>query len=432
MVFGSTIEHVFGSMERMESPTSAEIAALGDDAVRQRLVDLDALRRRVEAETAIVLAELEERKVHRPEHATMWGLLRVAVGWSDRECRERMRVARLGAAYPDALELLGDGQASVANIAEIARGFANPRCGDEIEPVIGTLFTEATRMEFDDFKRVVRRWERQADTDGSHRDAQQSHANRNAHMVVWGGVGHLAAEFGEADGLANREVFERFVEAEFRADWEATVARHGDRACKELMPRTDAQRRADALTAIFAAAASAPKGSRRPVPVLNVLVDHRTFEDLLIEQRYLPERFEDPFESAEPLVTDRRCETEQGDTIDPLTALQIALHGHIRFVILNDEGVPIRWGRERRLFTGAARDAVMIQSPRCTAPGCRVPARRSEAGHRRAWAQGGRTDPDNGSPECRRHNLLGNSGYTTRRDRRGRWHTYRPDGTEVC
>jgi len=161
-------------------------------------------------------------------------------------------------------------------------------------------------MEFDDFKRVVGRWERLADVDGSHRDAQQHHANRNAHVVVWDGVGHVAAEFGEDDGLANREIFERFVECEFTADWEATVAQRGDAACKELMPRTDAQRRADALTAIFAAATSAPKDSRRPEPLLNVFIDQRTFEDLLIERRLLPERFEDPFASGSPLVVDRR------------------------------------------------------------------------------------------------------------------------------
>lgn len=402
-----------------------------DESLVQRLRELESARRRVEAETAELLAELDDRKVHRPEHASMWGLLRVQVGWSDRECKERMRIARLGTIFPDALELLADGRSSVANIAEIARGFANPRCGDQIESVIGTLFTESTRLEFDDFKRVVKRWERLADTDGSHRDAQQNHANRNAHVAVWDGVGHLVAEFGEADGLANREIFERFVETEFRADWEAVVAEHGDSACTELMPRTDAQRRADAITAIFESAASTPTGSRRPRPVLNVLVDSRTFEDLLIEHRLLPERFDDPFESGEPLVVDQRCESEHGDPIDPTTALQVAIHGLVRFVILDDEGVPIRWGRERRLFTGAARDAVLSLWPRCTAPGCRVRSRRSEADHTVPWAAGGRTDPDNGGPRCRRHNLLGNAGYTTRRDRRGRWHTYRPDGSEV-
>lgn len=123
--------------------------------------------------------------------------------------------------------MLCDAQAPVANVAEIARGFANPRCCHAIESVLGTLMTEACRMEFDDFARVVRRWEKLADVDGAHRDAQADHERRNAHCVVWDGVGHLAAQWGEVEGLANREILQRFCEAEFHTDWEATVARHG-------------------------------------------------------------------------------------------------------------------------------------------------------------------------------------------------------------
>lgn len=405
---------------------------LGDEALVMHLRGLESRRRELEAETAEALAELDRRKANRVDgHASMWGLLRATVGWSDRECRERMRIARLVAAFPDVGEVLADGQASTANVAEIARGFANPRCGDEIESVLGTLLTEACRMEHDDLRIVVRRWETLADIDGSHRDAQAGHERRNAHCGVWDGIGQIAAEWGEVDGLANREIFDRFCEAEFRSDWEATVAEHGDAACVALMPRTDAQRRADAVTAIFAAAVTAPADGRRPVPVLNVFVDHETFTGLLVEREFLPHRFVDPFESGSPLATGRRCETEHGDPVDPVTALQIALEGHLRFVILDDVGVPIRWGRDRRLFEGAARDAVMCLSHRCTHPGCRIPSRRSQADHTKPWSQGGRTDPGNGGPKCKKHNLLGNQGYATSRDHRGRWHVHRPDATEI-
>ena len=68
-----------------------------------------------------------------------------------------------------------------------------------------------------------------------------------------------------------REIFSKFCEAEFRADWDATIASHGDKACAALMPRTAPQRRADALVAIFEAAAagggwrSAYRHCRQPV-----------------------------------------------------------------------------------------------------------------------------------------------------------------------
>ena len=52
------------------------------------------------------------------------------------------------------------------------------------------------------------------------------------------------------------EIFERFCDAEFSADWDQTLARFGDAACYSLMPRSDAQRRFDALYAIFERAAA--------------------------------------------------------------------------------------------------------------------------------------------------------------------------------
>jgi len=361
----------------------------------------------------------------------MWGLLRVTVGWSGRECRERVQLARLVSDFGELSELLADGQVSVANMVEIARGHANERCGDQIGDVVGTLAVEACRMEHDDFRRLVQRRVQLADIDGAHRDAVANHQRRTASCWVWDGIGHLEASFGEVDGLTNREIFDRYVQAEWHADWDAVVAEHGDHASVVFMPRTPGQRRSDALSAIFQAAASSAPRARAPRPVLNVFVDHHTFVDLLAEADLLPERFVDPYENVDPPTTARRCDTEHGDPINPRTAAQIAIDGLVRFVIVNDQGVPLRWGTTRRFFTGAARDAVMSLSPRCTHPGCRVPARRCDADHTQPWAQHGRTDPDNVNPKCRRHNLLGNHGYTTTRDHHGHWHTHRPDGTEI-
>ena len=84
--------------------------------------------------------------------------------------------------------------------------------------------------------------------------------------------------------------------------------------------------------------------------------------------------------------------------IDPDTALRVILEGLVRFVIHDDAGVPIHWGREKRLFTGAAREAVMSLFHRCTHPGCRVRAGRCEADHLIDWQHGGETRPDNGGP----------------------------------
>ncbi|MGI9644966.1 MAG: hypothetical protein ACR2O6_06630 [Ilumatobacteraceae bacterium] len=409
------------------------VGQAGDAELMARLHDIEECRRSDSAEESLVLAELERRKAYRNDgHASMWGLLRTSVGWSDRECRERMRVARLVEAFPSAGEALHEAQVPVASVAEIARGFANPRCGGEIEFVIGTMLNTAQLVEFDDLKLLVRRWERRTDVDGAHKDAAANHEARNAHVVVAAGVGYAQGQWGEVDGLANREVFDRYVDAEWRTDWDQTREAHGDDACASLMPRTDAQRRADAMTRIFADAAARSPDAAAPEPLVNVHVDHATFEELMVEAQLFPERQVDPFEAYVPPETDRRCETDGGEPVDPRTVVQWALYGAVRFVIQNERGTPIRWGRKRRLFTGAARDAVMSLGWRCTHPGCRVRARRTHADHTIEYGRGGFTDPDNGNPRCLRHNLLKNRGYTVHRDRQGNWHTYRPDGTEIC
>jgi hypothetical protein len=222
------------------------------------------------------------------------------------------------------------------------------------------------------------------------------------------------------------------VQAEWHADWDWTVAQFGDAACTALMPRTDPQRRADAMTRIFADAASREPGATAPEPVVNIHVDHATATDILTEANLLPERAHDPFEHTEPLETDRRCHTDNGHPIDPHTVLRLMLEHYVRFVILNETGIPTHWGDKRRLFTGKARQAVMSLSTRCTHPGCRVRARRSHADHTIEHSRGGPTTPDNGGPRCLRHNLIKNHGYTVHRDRQRRWHTYRPDGTEIA
>src|SRR5690606_26338110 len=140
---------------------------------------VEARQRELEAERAVLLAEAERRKLYRRDsHASMWGMLRANLGWSDVECRSRMRVARLGDRFPAALEALATTEAPVANIAEIARAYSNPRCGEQIQDVLGQLLNDAARLEYVDLRDRVRTWEMLADTDGAHRQAGIDHESR--------------------------------------------------------------------------------------------------------------------------------------------------------------------------------------------------------------------------------------------------------------
>src|SRR5690606_27806995 len=171
----------------------AEVRGLSDLELDARRRSIERRRRVLEAEQAVVLAESDQRKRFAAEgRAKTRGLLRAELGWSDGACRTRMRVARLVESFADVGESLADGEVPVARVTEIARGHSNPRCGDRIEDVIGTLVNEAARLEYDDFRRLVERWELLADTDGAHRDREANHPNRAAHLSVRHGAGHPA------------------------------------------------------------------------------------------------------------------------------------------------------------------------------------------------------------------------------------------------
>ncbi len=222
------------------------------------------------------------------------------------------------------------------------------------------------------------------------------------------------------------EILSRFEDAEFSAEWETVRARFGDDACPAMLERTAGQRRFDALRAIFQRAASTAPGSRAPEPVVNLVMDYDSYEAWLA--RMTGEDPDAPFPDP-AAVDDRRCETVDGVQVDPAAAVMASLVGHVRRVVINRAGVVIELGRRSRLFTGSAREAAKLQGARCFWPGCGRP--RTHIDHTVEWALDGLTDPANAGPGCARHNIHKNTGYTVWRDAEGRWHTQRPDGTEI-
>ena len=127
----------------------------------------------------------------------------------------------------------------------------------------------------------------------------------------------------------------RFAEAEFEADWDEARARYGDAACAGALERTNAQRRVDALEAIFlAAAASDPRRCGGvSEPLVNLVVDIGTFETHLCRRLGLP-----------------------SGPVDPASVVR------------------------RRLFTGTAREAIMLTDRRCSERVGRPTSRTGAAG----------------------------------------------------
>ena len=411
----------------------ADVAAFGAAQQIDRLKVLDAQLRSVEAEMAVVVDALHTSKAHVCDrHGSVRALLRGELRWSDAEITHRQRTAKLLADMPMVVEALGEGVVGVSQTRLLARVHANPRCGHLLAGDSQLMLGLARTLSFNDFELCVRRWEQLADQDGAHRDAEATHQHRYAGLVERDGVGYLVGQGGALDTAEMMEIWQRFCDAEFTADWEAAAAEIGDGATGADMARTGTQRRWDALLQVFRAAASTPANAQRPEPTVNIVIDIETFEDALARMRIIPLRDESPIPSVRCATTNvRRCETADGTLVTPSEAVMAALHGHVRRVVFDSAGNVIDLGRRRRLFAGAARDAVRLQASRCTWPGCCVTAGHCNADHTTDWQHGGTTRPTNGGPLCPKHDRAKNDGYRVHRDNTGQWHTYRPDGTEI-
>lgn len=416
-----------GSVAFSGACVAAEVGSLPYADQVARLRELEAAHRRLEAELSLTVVALAESAGFKADgHASVRALLRAELRWSEGDVTHRLRTGRLLADLPDVVDALGNGEVGVAQVHDLARARANPRCGSGLVEHANLLLGFARQLQYSDFHRCVRRWELLADTDGAHRDAEAVHESRHASLRERDGVGYLAGQGGALDTAEMQEIWDAFAQAEFMSDADQATALVDAGAPSAPLPRTESQRRWDALMAIFRTAAGQPVDTKLPEPTLNIVMDITTFEAALAELNLAPR----PGEMVTPFEH-RRSETASGVLVDPVQAVQAALLGHVRRVVVDSAGNVIDLGRRRRLFTGAARAAVMLHSPRCIWPGCATPAGRCDADHTHDWQHGGVTAPTNGGPMCPRHDRHKNGGYRVRRDATGIWHTYRPDGSEI-
>ena len=156
------------------------------------------------------------------------------------------------------------------------------------------------------------------------------------------------------------KIFDQFVEDEFRADVEARDEQYGPNAGTALLPRTDAQRRFDALVSIFRTAGSTPAEAKRPELVLNLVVSQERFDDEMARYGLTDSDAGAESDGWQNLTEDllwQYCETENGVPVHGHDIIRAALTGYIRRVVIDGQGVVTDFGRKRRLFNGAAREA---------------------------------------------------------------------------
>jgi hypothetical protein len=406
--------------------------------------ELEVLRRRVDAATDRLAGHLDTSGAygidgHRNAKAALKHLGRLP----GPEAAARVRTARMLRRLPAVAAAYERGEIPTASVRAIVRVVANPRVEpflDVADPVFADL---AATDSYHDFVRWLQQWEALADADGAEQDAEGTHQRRNAAIaqnaadLSW----HLRAHTGALQGAAMADIFAAYEAAEFETDRQHAIAEHGEAATVDQFPRTPAQRRADALFAIFRAAAATPADAQLPVPLVNIITDDATLDDEIRRaaggdpDQPGPDGPDGPDPER---VERRRCHTVTGHPLHPSDVLAATLIGYVRRVVVDAAGTIIDLGRRRRCFTGSSRDAAILQGAirarggtACFWAACNSPPHRLQVDHHDPWHQHGPTDIANSDLACGYHNRLKEAGYRPVHAPDGTWTLTRPDGTPI-
>jgi hypothetical protein len=403
----------------------AEPVTLGSVREADRVLRaLESCGRRLRAAQLEVQAALDTSGVYAADaHASAKVMTRHCARLSPAAAAGRERGASMARALPELHDALARGALGIDHFDLLARVWANPRVRDHMTDAQAWFLRIAERLSYRDFEIEVRTWERLVDDDGAEPTNSRNHETRDLRLVQdpvdlgW----QWAGGCGAMQGAQMAEVLEHYVSAERLTDWEKARAEHGEAATAGDLPRTEAQRRADAVWQIFQDAAANPD-TACPARVHTIVWDADTFEEMarrLSGESPLPV---DPTTSV--------CRTLDGVALEPVEAFASVFVDSLRRVVVDAAGVVIDLGRARR-FTGGARLAAQLADTHCPWPGCDVPTSMCEIDHTVDHARGGPTNPANGGPFCGRHNRHKQKGFAVWRDPAGVWHTYRPDGSEI-
>jgi hypothetical protein len=182
-------------------------------------------------------------------------------------------------------------------------------------------------------------------------------------------------------GIVSGEL-QRLERALFEADWAEAREALGREPTPSELPRTSAQRRADALVEMATRSRTAPADGRRPAPLFTVMVGYETLHG-------------------------RVCELAQGTVVAPGSLIPWLDRADIERAVFGP-GRRVEVGATTRLFTGATRRAIEVRDRQCTHPYCEGSTSDLQVDHIVPFAVGGPTTQENGRILCGFHNRLRN------------------------
>jgi len=231
-----------------------------------------------------------------------------------------------------------------------------------------------------DAQRCVDYWIEQACTEVNKERSRPDPAGRRLHAVR-SFDGHVDVK-GWLDPIAGTEYLNELnsIERElFETDWTAARSEHGGDALPSQLPRTAAQRYADAQVEMARRSRGFSQGKyRTPRPLLTVHVGLATLT--------------------------RMCELADGTVVSPGQVFPTLTEADVERIVFDSPSRVLEVGVRQRFFTGALRRAIEVRDRHCV--DCDTPAEDCQIDHDEEYCDGGLTTQDNGKCRCAFHNRL--------------------------
>jgi hypothetical protein len=245
------------------------------------------------------------------------------------------------------------------------------------------LVDQAAKLRFSSFVQALSYWEQFADPDGTEGAAEARRCARGVHLeqsVFGTWLGQVTLD--PIGGAIVAGELERLENEAFETDWTRARAELGRDPTTGELPRTRAERRADALVEMATRSRTAPPDGQRPAPLFSVLIDEAT-------------------------LFGRILELADGTVVTPGAVVPHLTRAHLERAVFTPKR-RVEVGARARLFTGATRRAVELRDRTCAHPYCDAPAPSCQVDHIVPYTEGGPTTQENGRLLCGFHNRLRN------------------------
>jgi hypothetical protein len=381
----SEVDAAFDALE------SVDVVGLSDGDLHGFVMELHRLTSRLASVRSRPLAEWEARNLWADDGSrAAWARLAREAEMHPVTAKVEVQRAKKLRMMPVTAVAFAEGKLSVDQVDLLCSAY-QPPIAEVFERDETVLVNDLAGLRLPDGRRFVDYWIERAFTEVDAERSRPDPAGRrwrvsrtfDDHLDV---KGWLDPIFGTEYETELRSIDREF----FEADWAAVRAEHGADALPSHLPRTAAQRMADAQVEMARRSRAFRQGKyRKPDPLITVHAGVGALAHM--------------------------CELANGTVVSPSQVFPLLAEADIERIVFDSPSHVIDVGVRERFFTGALRRALIARDKHCQHPsGCDVPAEECQGDHKIRYSQGGLTTQENGRMYCGPHNRGRNNGPNER------------------